>query len=948
MKKILTIVFVLFVLNIFPHPKIVVPNPDYTLKNETRADSLHGFDITKYTLNITIDDANHYISGNVIANVTAEEDLNSIEYNLVALSVDEVKVNNQNVDFTFNENIINIPLQNINAGDEFTTIVTYHGNPVLTGGVYNLGMFFQQNAVFTISDPNAARNWWPCYDHPWDKAIVDLNVTVRDDWNEASNGLRTGIDDNNDGTKTYHWVGENPMTTFLVTISASNFIELDDDFNGIPIMNFVNPGIQNAALTDFSNLPFMMQVFSEKYGDYPFEKYGNVVEPMATFGGMEHQTMTTLASNIIDGNHGHETTIAHELAHQWFGDCLTPLTWKDVWLSESFATYSECVYTQQWQGFDAMVNYVQSSYHNYYKNWMGANGVRPIYNPPYNETFAPPVYEKGASVLHMLRLKVGDQAFWQILQTYFQTFHNSNVVTNDFKNIAEQVSGLDLEQFFQQWIFQPGLPSLKYAFFNDEENGHFKIVSKTISNCDTDFYLDFPISINTSAEQDSFLIQTNPDDWNLYENSYSGSFNSFDVDPHNWVFTIQNYNIKPEISYALATNNQVLISWNNLPFPIDGYNVYRSETEDGVYQKINDSAISGTNYTDNSVENGNTYFYYVCAQKDGTFLSEKSNIVDAEPISFPMDQGYLFVDETLNGSGSSVNPNDEMVDDFYLNNFGVTDCTQWDVQEQGIPTVNDIRNYNVVIWYDDDFTQHNLEGAIPALESYILAGGKVLISGWKTATTLDETFLHDFLGVETVSLDNSPHFSSAISNSFPDLNLNPEKIIPTWNGKLPMVATFGGSENPIYSFQGEGDFVNQICGVENTNNGSCFILGFPLYFIQDEDVAAFASYLENNWNVENDDNFVPQNSHPVVVYPNPSDMSRANDLNIKYYSKQSDNVTIEIFNIKGQKLQSNRVDVKKGENKIKLNFKNNFSSGIYFLKISDNKLVTTKKFIIVH
>ncbi len=949
MKKITTLIFILFAINIFSHPKIPISNPDNTLKYTARADSLHGFDITKYTLNITIDDENHYISGSVITNITAEENLTSIEYNLVALDVDNVKVNNQNVDFTFNDNIINIPLQNINEGDNFTTTVTYHGNPVLTGGVYNLGMFFQSNVVFTISDPNAARNWWPCYDHPWDKAIVDLNVTVRDDWNEASNGIRTGIDDNNDGTKTYHWAGENPMTTFLVTVSASNFVELDDDFNGIPIMNFVNPAIENSALTDFSNLPFMMQVFTQKYGDYPFEKYGNVVEPMSTFGGMEHQTMTTLASNIIDGNHGNETTIAHELAHQWFGDCLTPLTWKDVWLSESFATYSECVYTQEWQGFEAMNNYVQSSYHNYYKNWMSANGVRPVYNPPYDETFAPPVYEKGASVLHMLRLKVGDDVFWQILQTYFQAFHNSNVVTNDFKNIAEQVSGLDLGQFFQQWIFQPGLPSLKYAIFNDEDNAQFQVVSKTFSNSDTDFYLDFPISVNTTTEQDSFLVQTNPNDWTSYQNSYSGEINSFEVDPHNWVFTIHNYNIKPEISYALATDNQVFISWTGLPFDIDGYNIYRSQSENGDFVKINDEIITNTNFIDESVQNGNSYYYYICAQKNDTYLSEKSNIVNAEPISFPMDQGYLFVDETLNGAGSPANPNDEMVDDFYVASFGVSNYSQWDVMEQGLPTINDIKNYSVIIWYDDDFSQHLIEDDIPALESFILAGGNVLISGWKTADALDAVFLHDFVGVNSVSLDNSPHFSSAISNSFPDLILNPDKIIPNWNGKLPMVATFNEAENPIYSFQGEGDFVNNTCGVEKSNNGNCFLLGFPLYFIQNENVADFASFLENEWNVGNDDdNFVPENLHPIVVYPNPSQVSRSNNLNVKYYSLKSGNVEMEIYNIKGQKIQRITSNLKKGNNKIRLNFNDKLSSGIYFLKIVNSDRVSTKKFVVVH
>ena len=446
-KHIFIFVLVFASLYLYGHPK-PTQLPMKITHETVRADSAHGFDVLHYDLSIDIYDANNYIEGTIIATVLAEEQLTEIQYELESLNVDEVLVNGNPTSYTHTAGVITINLGTISPNEEFITTVSYSGNPVWIG----LGMYFSSNYVFTISDPNASRYWWPCYDHPWDKALVDLTITCRDDWDAACNGLRTSIVNNGNGTKTYYWEGSNPMATYLVSIVARNFEELNDSFQGVPIQNFVPPSYVVNAIEDFSNLPFMMEVFSNLYGFYPFEKYGNAVTNFLTYAAMEHQTMTTMTTGWITGNHTYETGIAHELAHQWFGNCLTPLTWADVWLSEGFATYSEATYMQAWQGFDAMLNYLESNIQNYYINWAGSTAYT-IYDPPNpNMYFTPVTYEKAASVLHMLRLIMGDETFFSALQTYFTQYYNSNVITTEFQEVCENVSGLDLEQFFQQWV----------------------------------------------------------------------------------------------------------------------------------------------------------------------------------------------------------------------------------------------------------------------------------------------------------------------------------------------------------------------------------------------------------------------------------------------------------------------------------------------------------------
>ncbi|HNQ43245.1 MAG TPA: M1 family aminopeptidase, partial [Candidatus Cloacimonadota bacterium] len=611
-----------------------IPNADFYRWANARADSAHGFDVQKYVIDININ--TQYISGNVLATVEATELLPFISYELVGLSVSSVQVNGVISTFTHTAGIIQIPV-NASPGQIFTTQVYYSGNPQLSANLYGIGMHFSTNSVFTISDPDAGRQWWPCYDHPWDKAVVDLHVTMRSDWKVAANGLRDSITDNGNGTATTVWLGEHPMTTYLVCITAGPYVEIPQTaLNGdLPILNFVTQAQYNNALIDFSTLPAIIDYFSQIFGTYPFEKYGHATVNMGTYGAMEHQTMTTLGSYIITGNHTHEITIAHELAHQWYGNAVSFLDFKDVWLSEGFATYSEHLWTDKVMGWQSACAYVLSSYHQYYTSWENSNGAATIYDPSFYDYFSPPSYEKAASVLHMLRLKIGNASFFQLLSQWFETYKYGNAISSEFQAMAESVSGMELDQFFQQWIYGSGIPSVQYSVLHKSQPAPMlKILARSTSPTATSFELEIPFLITHAAGADSLLITATPAG---QENVFPGIAvpESLSANHNNWTLLRGITPVLPQITECLATNASILLAWPEFGWAGDyQYQIFRKTPAEQTWQLLTPQALSGTSYTDTDVQNGIAYQYILKVVDADGYASMASEIATATPVNF--------------------------------------------------------------------------------------------------------------------------------------------------------------------------------------------------------------------------------------------------------------------------------------------------------------------------
>lgn len=951
MKRILLLMSIITVLiNVYAHPKVDL-SESMVANYSSRIDSLHGFDVISYYIDIEIDDSNHYISGFVEAVVVAQANLTHVEYNLVGLDVAGVEVNGITTAYSYENNLITIPVS-VENNQQFTTKVNYSGNPQLTTDGYNIGMIFRPAMVFTISDPNAARNWYPCYDHPWDKAKVSFNVTCRDDWVAACNGLQGNTVNNGNGTKSYEWIGENPMATFLAVIHIAPYQLIEQTFtktNGevIPIQHFVQSSYYNNCLINFARVPEMMQAYTDAYGEYQFEKYGQALVTMQTYGAMEHQTMTTLGTSYINGNPNDPSyTVAHELSHHWFGNCLTPLTWKDVWLSEGFAVYSEAVWANHLLGYDAMISYVNSSIQNYYKNWQNSNGPKVIYDPAYLSYFTPPSYEKAASVLHMLRLELGNELYWSTIRSWYANNINGNVVTAEFQAHCEAASGLDLEQFFHQWIYASGIPSYEYAVLRNPTTNQIRFYNRVTSDTNTDFYLTIPFFVGEAS--DSLRTNFTPGWSKTSPLNVTNIDAPITVDPDNWNLVKSSNELTLEMQNVFAGSNQAILSWTGFADETDflGYNVYQKKVSENTWSLANQEPIQGTSYSVYDLENGEAYhFYVVITDSEGfeTYPTNSLEMIVTPNIIVPM-QAILIVDDSADGAGVLLSPTDEAVDNFYNTDvFGGYEVGNIDLNQE-VLTLDIISDYEVLVWHNDTAAVSSLAQYEELLGNYLLSGGKLILSGWKTILDLSPGFRELFFEISAYQVINSPVLANAVHthSTFSDLTPNSSLLPGIWDGNLSMVTTFPEAENSFYTMNDSDTAV----AVSSTSGNiwETYFFGFPLYYFQPEQVRSVILGVLSNTTppVENDHNveIIPQN---LVLYPNPA----KDFLQLKSDARGDEIINISLYNIKGQKVISyNQQEMKAGNLKLDLS-KKQLANGVYFVKIYNEKRSQIKKLLIL-
>jgi aminopeptidase N len=374
--------------------------------------------------------------------------------------------------------ILSIDLdQTYNAGDTFSLTIEYSGIPRESG----LKGFWFEGGVYTLSEPYAAQTWWPCKDDPSDKLdSVQISVTVPDTVIVASNGLLKEVIYHSDNSKTYLWKEIYPITTYLVSLAIDNYATYTDYFiyesdGKMPIEYYIRPSQFQAAQEAFQPIPRMLEIYSNLFGLYPFikEKYG---QAYFTWGGaMEHQTCTSIGQV---GTHW-ETVYAHELAHQWFGNLVTCRDWHNIWMNEGFAKYSEALWIEAEYGTSAFHEYVNNTLNSSnFDSWF----VEPVYrydtDNPYN-IFSYTVYVKGMWVLHMLRHVVGESIFFSIMHDYPNDpeFSFKDVITEEFRDFCELRSGMKLDWFFEQWIYEPYYPQYDwgYYFYTFENQNYLRL-----------------------------------------------------------------------------------------------------------------------------------------------------------------------------------------------------------------------------------------------------------------------------------------------------------------------------------------------------------------------------------------------------------------------------------------------------------------------------------------
>jgi len=425
----------------------------------------HNFDVLHYAFDWTINMTAQSIQGKaVIQSKSLANSLNQIILHLsTAMTVTQITQDQTALAFTHADNLLTIFLaQPSGINQEFEIEITYSGIP--QAGL-NFSTHQGQPIFWSLDEPSEAREWFPSFDHPSDKATADLKITVPQNIVVVSNGTLTKSQVNPDGTTIYFWKEEAPIATYLISVAGTNYAIFSDTYTSGPqsmdVLYYVYPEDLTQAQTDFSVTVPMIAFYSLLFGEYPFleEKYGMAAIPGGT--AMEHQTCTSYPSRSITGNHQYDWLIAHELAHQWWGDLVTLTDWDDIWLNEGFATYSDALWFEYLSGSVGLQTRMQIFKDIYFQH---QSTEHPVYNPPDGHLFCEIVYEKAAWVLHMLRFVVGDTHFWAILRKYALDFAYANATTSDFIYVCELVYGADLGWFFDQWIYGLGYPSYQVGW----------------------------------------------------------------------------------------------------------------------------------------------------------------------------------------------------------------------------------------------------------------------------------------------------------------------------------------------------------------------------------------------------------------------------------------------------------------------------------------------------
>ncbi len=428
------------------------------------------FDMLHYRLDVSLALLTDALQGKSTITMRLKSAIDSVVLNAVGLQFDTVRVDGvaKNISMNTASETFTILLGGTrNPGDTLHIEIAYQriSNYPRPGGRVGYNFFrdtlgLPSNLGYTFSEPSIARFWMPCYDEPWEKASAEMNITVPAGYVAASNGKLVGVTNNGNGTVTWGWKEDHQIATYLMcmtatvfTISSIPYVTATNDT--IPLQYYAWNADSVACANYLPTVHQMVSAYAGFYGEYPFDKYGMTVVVPFQYLGMEHQSITTL--NRYGSTS--ERVVSHELAHQWWGDLVTCGTWADIWLNESFATYSEALWKQHLGGLPGLKNYMKDSVeHFFFGSWQGA-----VYDPVGQgfNLFDDLVYGKGAWVLHTLRGVVGDPVFFGILHAYRQRYSGKSAITSEFKAVADSAVGMDMSWFFNEWIFGPGWP--KYA-----------------------------------------------------------------------------------------------------------------------------------------------------------------------------------------------------------------------------------------------------------------------------------------------------------------------------------------------------------------------------------------------------------------------------------------------------------------------------------------------------
>ncbi|WP_432172503.1 M1 family metallopeptidase [Streptomyces sp. Tue6028] len=415
-----------------------------------------GFDARHYDLDVAYNPDTDRLDGRTTITARATQSLSAFDLDLQKLDVTKVEVNGRRADFTRSGDEIHItPRGTLPKGKNFTVTVTYGGvpealnGPIVFGSDY--GWMKTTDGVFVACEPNAASTWFPSSDHPSDKATYDIRIKAPQGLTGVSNGRLVSTYDKG-GQTVAHWRESRPMATYLATATIGKFdVKTGKTPAGTPVYVAIDPVLANSNSVDVYGVTAeATDYWSQVFGPYPFEETGAIVDDMPQ-AGFSLEVQSKPAYSAVRS----ESTIVHELAHQWFGDSVSVERWKDIWLNEGFATYAQWLWSEH------------KGIRSAHDSFLAGYNARPadssfwqitVADPQRDTMFASAVYQRGAMTLQMLRERIGDQAFFKLLPAWTKLHRYGNANTADFVRLAEKISGQQLDDLFQTWIYTTGKP----------------------------------------------------------------------------------------------------------------------------------------------------------------------------------------------------------------------------------------------------------------------------------------------------------------------------------------------------------------------------------------------------------------------------------------------------------------------------------------------------------
>ncbi|MBK0402665.1 T9SS type A sorting domain-containing protein [Adhaeribacter sp. BT258] len=521
------------------------------LANANQQRLMNKYDINFYKLDVALERTSTYIAGNALIQArTKTIPLDTFAFELHQnLAIDSIIINGTKRTFTRQTGMTYVRfLTPVPANSPINATIFYKGTPPTAGAAaIGEGMTsatspsWGNRVTWSLSQPFSAYEWFPCKQVLTDKAdSVEVWVTTSPSNKAGSNGVLKQTTTLPNGKKRYEWKSRYPIDYYLISVAVAEYNEYTifanpvGAPNPIPIVNYIynNPGTLPQFQAEINNTAPMLVKFSELYGLYPFykEKYGHCMAPLS--GGMEHQTMTTQGFFEF-------TLTAHELAHQWFGDNVTCASWRDIWLNEGFASYSEYVALENLRPTQkrAWMDNTHSS--------VLSNGTGSVYIPAADSMNVGRIfnsrltYDKGATVVHMLRFEFNnDSLFFAALRAYQQQFKDGTAKTADFKQVVETVSGKNLTPFFNQWVYGEGHPTFDLIW--NQTGKHLLINSIQTPSAgaitplfETDVELKLVRSIGDT------IIRVRQDQLNeFFSVKVSGAVSSIEIDPNQWILNM--------------------------------------------------------------------------------------------------------------------------------------------------------------------------------------------------------------------------------------------------------------------------------------------------------------------------------------------------------------------------------------------------------------------------